>query len=107
MQRVGFIYDDIFLRHETPPGHPETKERLIHVISALKDAGLWDMLIHIKPFRASSDDIALVHTHEYFEKIKDHGTGFLDYETYMSQDSFEAALYAAGSVIEAIKKPRR
>jgi acetoin utilization deacetylase AcuC-like enzyme len=104
MQTVGFIYDAIFLGHETPPGHPETKERLIYVVNALRDSGLWERLIHIKPCRASDDDIALVHNRTYIEKIKNHGTGFLDPDTYMSQDSLDAALYAAGSVIEAVKR---
>jgi len=104
MQTVGFIYDAIFLGHETPPGHPETKERLIYVVNALRDSGLWERLIHIKPRRASYDDIALAHTRHHIEKIKNHGTGFLDPDTYMSQDSLDAALYAAGSVIEAVKR---
>ncbi|MEK6582872.1 MAG: hypothetical protein AABZ25_10875 [Nitrospirota bacterium] len=36
MKKVGFIYDDIFLKHETPEWHPESKERLIAIINALK-----------------------------------------------------------------------
>lgn len=104
MKNVGFLYSDIFLMHETPPGHPESKERLISVLNALKDSGLWDKLIHIPPRRADLDDIALVHNMTYIEKIKNHGPGYLDADTYFSQDSFEAAVYAAGSVIEAVKR---
>lgn len=104
MQKVGFIYDDIFLTHETPPGHPEKKERLISIVHSLKDSSLWDKLIHIKPYRADFDDIALVHTRNHIEKIKNHGTGYLNSDTYMSHNSLEAALYAAGSVIEAVKR---
>jgi len=104
MQRVGFIYDDIFLRHLTPPGHPESKDRLTHIINSLKNSSSWDKLIHVKPRKADYSDMALVHTREYIEKVKRFGAGYLDADTYASEDSLESALYAAGSVIEAIEK---
>ncbi len=105
MGNVAFIYDDIFLRHAPPPWHPEQKDRLIHIVNALKAAGLWDRLIHIKPRRARLDDIALVHTPGYIERILACGKdGCLDPDTYTSEGSLEAALYAAGSVIEAVER---
>ena len=54
MKKVGFVYDDIFLEHETPQWHPECKERLIAIIDALKSSDIWDKLIHIKPRRLIS-----------------------------------------------------
>jgi acetoin utilization deacetylase AcuC-like enzyme len=107
MKKVGFIYDDIFLKHETPDWHPERKERLIHIISTLKKSGLWEKLIHIKPLKATHDDIALVHAPGYIKNIENIGKGYLDPDTYMSEDSLETALYAAGSVIQAVEKCRK
>ncbi len=107
MKNVGFIYDDIFLKHETPDWHPERKERLIQIIDTLKKSGLWEKLIHIKPLRATHNDVALVHAPEHIKKIENFGKGFLDPDTYMSEDSLEAALYAAGSVIQAVEKSRK
>jgi acetoin utilization deacetylase AcuC-like enzyme len=107
VKKVGFLYDDIFLKHETPDWHPERKERLIQIISSLKKSGTWEKLIHIKPRRAGHDDIALVHTGDYIKKIENYRTGYLDPDTYMSEDSLEAALYAAGSVIEAIEQCKK
>lgn len=104
MNKVGFVYDDIFLKHETPPWHPETKERLVSILNHLKNSGLWERLIHIKPRRADYEDIALAHTRSYIEKIKNFGTGYLDGDTFMSENSLEAALYAAGAVIETIER---
>ncbi|BCB95992.1 histone deacetylase [Dissulfurispira thermophila] len=104
MQKVGFVYDDIFLMHKTPPWHPETKERLISVLNALKNSDLWNKLIHIKPRKATYDDIALTHTNNYIEKIKNFGVGYLDGDTYMSKDSLEASLYAVGAVMEAVDR---
>jgi len=107
MKNVAFVYDDIFLKHETPQWHPETKERLISILNTLKNSGLWEKLLHIKPSRADYENIALVHTNSYIEKIKKFGIGYLDGDTYMSKDSLEAALYAAGAVIEAVERCRK
>jgi acetoin utilization deacetylase AcuC-like enzyme len=107
MKNVGFIYDDIFLKHETPDWHPERKERLIQIINTLQKSGLWEKLIHIKPLRASHDNVALVHAPDYIKRIENFKKGYLDPDTYMSEDSLEAALYAAGSVIQAVEKCRK
>jgi len=103
MKKVGFVYDDIFLKHETPAGHPESPQRLLAIIETLKDSDLWDKLIHIKPRRADEEDILRVHTKDYFDSVKKF-TGFFDPDTYISENSFEAAMFAAGAVIEAIDR---
>lgn len=106
MKKVGFIYDDIFLKHEMPPGHPESPQRLVSIINSLKNSDLWNKLVHIKPRRAGKEDILRVHTEEYFNGVKNF-TGFFDPDTYISENSFEAAMFAAGAVIEAIDGCRR
>jgi acetoin utilization deacetylase AcuC-like enzyme len=106
MKKVGFVYDDIFLNHEMPPGHPESPQRLVKIIDTLKGSDTWDKLIHIKPRRACDEDILLVHTRNYFEKIKTF-TGFYDPDTYVSDNSCETALFAAGAVIEAIDRCKK
>jgi acetoin utilization deacetylase AcuC-like enzyme len=104
MKNVGFIYDDIFLKHATPDWHPENKERLIQIVNTLKESGLWEKVIHIKPRPAIYEDIALVHTHDYIKRIESFGTGYLDSDTYMSEDSLKAVFYAAGAVTEAVER---
>ena len=47
-----------------------------------------------------------VHTREYFDSIKTF-TGFYDADTYISENSFEAAMFAAGAVIEAIDRCKK
>ena len=103
MNKVGFIYDDIFLSHEMPSGHPESPQRLIKIVDALKNSPLWENLVHIRPRRANREDILKVHTKDYFDKVKTF-IGYYDPDTYISKKSFEAALFAAGAVIEAIEK---
>jgi len=107
VKKVGFIYDDIFLKHATPDWHPERKERLIQIVSTLKESGLWEKIIHIGPRRATLEDIGLVHTPDYVKRIEHFGTGYLDPDTYMSEDSLESALYAAGAVIEAVERCKK
>lgn len=107
MKKVGLIYDDIFLRHETPKWHPECKERLIAIIDALKSSEIWHKLIHIKPRKADFKDIEAVHTHDYIERLKGMRTGYADPDTYISVNSLKAALYAAGGVIEAIDRCKK
>lgn len=101
MKKVGFLYDDIFLKHEMPPGHPESPQRLITILETLKASEYWDQLIRIKPRRASYEDILAVHTKSYLDTIQSF-TGFYDGDTYVSDQSYEAAMFAAGAVIEAI-----
>lgn len=101
-RKVAFIYDDIFLKHETPPGHPESKERLISIINYLKKEGLWDKLIHVQPRKATEEEIALVHEPRYIEKIKNSSAGYLDPDTYFSSNSYEVACYAVGAVLKAV-----
>lgn len=103
MKKVGFIYDDIFLSHEMPSGHPESPQRLIKIIGALKNTSLWKNLVHIRPRRAEREDIIKVHTENYFDNVKTF-IGYYDPDTYISKNSFEAALFAAGAVLEAIEK---
>ena len=103
MKKIGFAYDDIFLSHEMPPGHPESSQRLIHIVDKLKSNGMWDNLNHIKPRQALEEEITTVHSKQYYDKIKTF-TGYYDPDTYVSKNSVDAALYAAGAVIESIDR---
>jgi acetoin utilization deacetylase AcuC-like enzyme len=106
MKKAGFVYDDVFLKHEPPGWHPENRERLIAIIDALRGTDTWRSLLHIKPRMASFEDIEMVHARRYIEKIRNFGLGYLDPDTYMSEGSLEAALYAAGAVMEAVDRCR-
>jgi len=106
MKKVGFVYDDVFLCHEPPVWHPDSPDRLISVITMLKEAGLWNKLSLIKPRKAAPEDLALVHTPEAIERIRTLGAGEIDPDTYASADSFDVASYAAGAVMEAVEQCR-
>ena len=99
---VGFVYDDIFLKHETPRWHPECKERLISIVKVLKGSPLWKRMVHIWPRRANFRDIEMVHHKSYIERIKGFEQGYIDPDTYISKGSIETALFAVGAVMEAV-----
>ncbi len=107
MKKVGLLYDDVFLRHEPPAWHPDSPDRLSNIIVMLKASGLWPGLIPVPPRRATLDDIARVHTREYIEKIRNFGPGELDPDTYLSAGTLDAALHAAGAVIEATERCKK
>jgi acetoin utilization deacetylase AcuC-like enzyme len=101
MKKVGFIYDDIFLLHEMPSGHPESAGRLIAINNALNQSDLRDKLVYLRPCKADSNDILSVHSSSYLDSVIKF-TGYYDPDTYVSKYSVEAALYAAGAVKEAV-----
>lgn len=105
--KVGFVYDDIFLQHETPQWHPECKDRLISIVNTIRDSDVCNKLIHIKPRMADFEDVEMVHTHAYVEKIKRFGSGYADPDTYISSKSLDAALYAVGALMEAIERCKK
>jgi len=100
---VGYVYDPIYLQHDTG-GHVENVKRLEAIISHLEQTGLKQQLTHIKPRAATIEELSLVHHKQYISHIQDaaqRGGGWLDADTVMSPDSYEAALYSAGGVLRA------
>jgi acetoin utilization deacetylase AcuC-like enzyme len=104
--KVSFVYDDLFLQHKPPVGHPERPDRLRSLVAYLKSRGLWDSLDHRTPTPATEDHILSVHTQQHLETIRQvclSGGGLLDEgDTHAVPESFEVAMLAAGSVLNAI-----
>ena len=103
MKKVGYIYDPIYLKHNTGEYHPENYKRLISIQEHIEP--IKDNLIHIKPRKATAKDIALIHDIYYPQEIMDlcsAGGTHLDPDTVCSAYSYEAALYAVGAGLEGI-----
>ena len=101
--KVGLVYDPIYLKHDTGQ-HIENAQRLEAIISHLEQTGLKQQLTPIKPGAASTEQLSLVHHKQHISHIQEvaqGGGGWLDADTVMSADSYEAALYAAGGAIKA------
>ena len=102
---TGYVYHPVYLKHDTGQ-HVEVAARLEAITSYLEESGLKSELTPIEPRPASIDEIALVHQRNYIKEIEEEaasGGGWLDADTVMSADSYQAALYAAGGVIRAVE----
>jgi acetoin utilization deacetylase AcuC-like enzyme len=99
---TGYVYDPIFLKH-TYPGHPENAQRLEAIQKALDVKGLRPTLQLIPARAASEEELSLIHPLYYQEQVKQMslaGGGFLDPDTYLTPESYQAATVAAGSLID-------
>ncbi len=103
MLKVGFVYDPIYLKHDTGQ-HPENSNRLLAIMRYLERTGPWQQLISVKPEAATVEELSLVHEKRYISEVRElaeKGGGQLDPDTVVSADSYKAAIYAAGGVIKA------
>lgn len=85
--------------HDTGPRHPERPGRVEAVMAGVRSCGL-DVTEFISPTIERSE-LALVHDPSYIAMIEtfcELGGGALDIDTFVSVESWEAALTAAGGV---------
>ena len=105
MKKTGFLYDELFLLHDTGSYHPETAERLISIYKGIDEAGLLPKLTLLKAKRADIEWIEMVHDHAYirrFEELCLAGNRMFDYpDNQMCIYTFETALLAVGGILNA------
>lgn len=104
MSSVAFIYDPIFLEHDTGAYHPENAGRLRSIINAIEP--LRERLLFIKPKPVPVDLIMQVHPYYHIEFVEEKSLReeAIDSDTQVSSESFEAALMAVGAGKEAVDK---
>ncbi len=104
--RTAYLTHASFLKHDMGADHPECPERLCAINDQLIASGLLDHLIQQQATSATKQQLARVHSAEYIEWIfknaPDAGLKELDGDTLMNPFSLEAALHAAGAVINAV-----
>jgi acetoin utilization deacetylase AcuC-like enzyme len=103
--RTGFVYHPDYMKHNPGEWHPETPDRLPAIINGIKNAQLWEKLVHLDPVAAKIEHILYVHDKDYVEALQEfckRGGGLLDTDTSVSSESFDVALLAVGGVIKAI-----
>jgi len=97
----------VFLLHKTPPGHPESPERVKAILDLMKRTKLPNYVEVRSPVPIDERELELVHDRDYVEYVKrviEAGGGYLDPDTYASPTSWEPALYAAGTVAYAAQR---
>lgn len=101
MGKVGLAYHEACLGHDQGHGHPETRQRLEHVMAALDAAPL--SLTRLAVPAASRADLLRNHTADHVDRIENTCGGGLSYpdpDTQMGPASWDAALHSAGAAIE-------
>ncbi|MFB6251774.1 MAG: histone deacetylase family protein [Halobellus sp.] len=93
---MQFGYSETCLAHDTGERHPETADRLRAIKRALtKRHGVE----YVKADPATDESAASVHVEDYIEEIREfceNGGGNWDPDTVASEDTWDAALAAAG-----------
>ncbi|MGK2740706.1 histone deacetylase family protein [Tepidicaulis sp. LMO-SS28] len=95
------------LTHETPEGHPECAARLRAVLGALQCpefAGLLRVEAPLAPLKAIQRVHPESHINAVLSMVPEQGFSRVDADTAMSPGSGEAALRAAGAVIDAVDR---
>jgi acetoin utilization deacetylase AcuC-like enzyme len=97
--------DQLFLKHDTGPHHPESSDRLRAITSRLDKAGLVKKCTAGKYQPLDEEKVAKLHSPKMVtaaKQLAEHGGGHLDADTVVSTDSFKVALAAAGACVAAV-----
>src|SRR5690349_3319919 len=90
-----FISHPCFIRHQTPPGHPERPDRIRVVERILEHERFQPLAREASPL-ASTEALVRVHPESYVRALEDASPGEgliqLDQDTTMSPGTLEAAL---------------
>ena len=104
--KTTLVHHPIYQKHATGIGHPETPKRYEVVMNALEsDAKFWESLNVIEAEKVSRGIIQACHTKQHFDRVErafEAGETFLDADTIISMNSFDAAIYAVGGACRAV-----
>ncbi len=107
-RRLRIVDDPRYQAHQGPEAHPERPERLIAVGQAL--AAFESQLDRMTPRSAELDEVMRVHSADHVQQVKDtaaRAPAHIDADTYVSSESFEVALLAAGGTIDLVRSAAR
>ena len=91
--------------HETGP-HPENAERLRSIEAALESVDWLGLEVSDAP-EATREQLLRVHSPEHVDRIEElcrRGGGMIDMDTVAVEDSYDAALHAAGGAVHAVDR---
>ena len=104
--RVGLYDHPAFRAHDSGSGHPERPARLDAVRRGVQEAGLDSRLLDLSPRAATDDELRAVHTPAHVAGVAATAgrTVRFDPDTQAGPRSHEAALLAAGAVVDAVDR---
>ncbi|MCP4727089.1 MAG: histone deacetylase, partial [bacterium] len=105
-RKTAYLYDDVYLNHDTGTNHPEKPGRLTSINNKIKRSDIYSDLYLLDPTDALLEYIYLVHGEEYVDTVRrecDAGLSSLSTgDTVICRDSFDVALKAVGGILSAV-----
>ena len=98
-----------YIEHDAGSGHPEQPARLDAVLAGVEESGVREGIGFFVPEPATMADLHRVHDPAYVDALRRFclmGGGQLDPDTAVSVASWDAALLAAGSGLDAVRRLR-
>ncbi|MEW6120754.1 MAG: histone deacetylase family protein [Pseudomonadota bacterium] len=106
MKRVAYLTHADCAKHDVGPWHPESPKRLHAVDAALRATPWFGELLELEVPHATIEQLARAHTREHINSVRDatprSGVAWLDPDTGLTLNSWNAALAAAGAVVRAV-----
>ncbi|MHB8515926.1 MAG: histone deacetylase family protein [Dehalococcoidia bacterium] len=102
--RVGYLYDPVFLDHDTG-AHAENGARMTATMALLEESGLLTRVHRIGAAPATAGDLALVHDPRYVDAVRRAaaaGGGWADPDTLITPRSYDVAARVAGGTLAAL-----
>jgi acetoin utilization deacetylase AcuC-like enzyme len=106
MVHTGIVKHARYLDHVMDIGHPESPERLKAIYAMLEDSDMQGLFEEVTAREATREELEAVHTPSYIDLVASTaGKSYfrLDMDTSTSAKSYEAALLAAGGLLELIR----
>ncbi len=106
--RVGIVDDERCDYHVQTPDHQESPARTKAIRQKLRETGIYNRLVKINPIEATLEDLLLVHSNTYINKVirtcTNYGHAMIDSADVRvsGKDSLVSAGVAVGSVLSAV-----
>ncbi|MFW3147084.1 MAG: histone deacetylase family protein [Thermoplasmatota archaeon] len=96
---ISVFHHPDYLKSTQTPGHPESPDRVREIITAI-DRERLDVEF-LSPEMLDPDKLALVHGTRHIDRVRNFGIGYMDPDTFHTNETYSQALRAAGGVVEA------
>jgi acetoin utilization deacetylase AcuC-like enzyme len=100
---VAYVLDEIFEGHRPPFAHPERPDRLRAIREALVRANIQQRGLCLPVRPATDEELGRVHSRTYLDDLVRRvpgNSGWLDGDTYFAPGTWDAALAAAGGLVD-------
>jgi len=107
IMKLGWVYHERYLEHDTGKFHPERPDRLRAIVKHFRETKLADELTPIEASPADVKAIERIHDPMYVASVKaacENRTRQLDGDTTVCPASYDVALLASGGVLNACEQ---